>query len=207
MFERPVQKKDVRQEPERKLDRAYLTAVLLASSVLVTVPAYSQDTVTSRIGLRDPISIGLSFGSPTAICVNVKVIPARAFRFAIGGYYGAGIAKWGISEGHGITAQLDLALADDKINNALVISPELEYCTLVGVTPPSRGWINFSPYETVNSIGIDCGAGWVHEYRTWSLELALTPGAAYALGGRDSGDNSAQGEVSFQMRLLAAARF
>lgn len=187
--------------------REALQAVVIAAIILASIPALAQDTVKHRIGLRDPISIGLSLGSPTAICVNVRVIPARTFRFAIGGYYGAGIARWGMGEGHGITAQLDLPLADDEVNDALILSPELEYATLVGVSPPSRGWIDFSPYETVNSLGLLCGVGWVHEYRSWALELALAPGEAYALDGRDGDGARAKGEMSFQFEVMLAARF
>ena len=184
-----------------------ITALIIAVVTLMSIPSFAQDTVKYRIGLRDPISIGLSLGSPTAICINVRVIRARTFRFAVGGYYGAGIADWGIGEGHGITMQLDLSLADDEVNNALLLSPEFEYATLVGVSPSSRGWINFSPYETVNSVGFLCGVGWVHEYRSWSLEFGLVPGEAYALDGRDGDGNVAKGEMSFQFNVTVAARF
>ena len=182
-----------------------LNRLSIAALVLFLMPLLNIAVAGQTLGLRDGVGLGISLGSPTAFWVDAQIAHWHDGRIQVEGYYGAGIAKWGMGEGHGAGMRMDILLVNDNVNDALLLSPRVHYCDMTAQS--NGGWVNFSPQETVSSFDLDGGMVWVHEYANWSLETSLVPGAAYAISGRDNGNNPAHGELSFQLFAKIAARF
>jgi hypothetical protein len=188
-------------------------SVLIAMLISQIAVAQGRDTLNSdphaSIGLRDHVGLGLSFGAPTAACVDARVFQWHDGRIEVEGSYGAGIAAWGIGESHSAAARLDLHLSDDGTNDALLISPRVGYSEIVGEPAHKTGWfsLKFSPYETVGAPFVCAGLVWVHEYATRSFELSAVPGIAYAVSGRDNNNIAASRQLSAQGFVKAAIRF
>jgi hypothetical protein len=162
--------------------------------------------LSTPIGLRDPIAAGIVIGTAIGIRADVRVIRFVNCALAIEGFFGGGIASWGIGEAWSTAMRLDIHISDDGVSNAFLVSPDLGYGSMIA--QPSHGLLNFSPQQDVPSISALCGISWIHEFRSsWSTELSLRPGIALALNGENNNNASAKGELSLQLSLAASIRF
>jgi hypothetical protein len=165
-----------------------------------------RHSLADPIGLRDPIAAGIVIGTSIGVRADVRVIRFENCALAIEGFFGAGIASWGLGESWSAAGRLDIHMSDDGISNAFLLSPGLGFGQMIGQT--QRLYIDFSPVEDIPTITALCGITWVHEFKSsWSTELSLRPGIAMGLNGQNNNSSSAKGEYSFQLSLAAAIRF
>jgi hypothetical protein len=159
------------------------------------------------VGLRDGIGIGISGGSMTAVRAECNVLTFRSSALRLEGAFGAGVAKWGISEAWTAGIGGVATMSSDYQNDALLWTPGISFNTMIADRTARQQWFDFSPYETIHAVEAHIGIGWVHEFSGWSIESSVRPGVALGLDGRDSGNNSVEDGYTFQLFVAILARF
>lgn len=173
-------------------------ALVCIATVISTSGAVAQHP--TNIGLHDQVSAGLCFGAPLALTASVQLTSYSGVAVALGGFYGADIATWGIGEAYAADLRVTIGLTDDDENDALLFQPSAGFGTMLGVSK-SGGWLKFDPYADIHYVIGEVALVWAHEYRTITLNGLLAGGAAFARDGIDNDHASAAGQTSFRLHL------
>ncbi len=177
--------------------------------LLISLRVGAQNDTARNVGLRDRFALGLSVGSTIGVLADARIAQMDNRAVGVEATFGAGVGTWGLGEAWSAAIRTDVIVADDRMRNALLISPLVGFGQMIGEPHPS-GWFNlsFAPYSDLAYLFADLGISWAHQFSAgWSTQMAIRPGESLALGGRDEQDRPARGEVSFRISGVALICF
>ena len=177
-----------------------MVGIVAAQSAEHALSPSASDVQTAQLG------VGLALGSSIGPVVQISLSAAQGVECLVQGFYGAGIAQWGLGNEWHASIDFRTTVGTAGSHSRFLLGPGIGY-GVMAAEENRNAWIRFSPIERVTFVTATLSGSWIRSYHGWDLEVSLRPGVSRGLtGGKDlSGD--AVGVSSFVLIAGGLIRF